>query len=109
VWHGQDAELTVTRFEESDLSDRQKAALRLGEALLTVPSSLTPQARAAALEHFSPEEIVGMLYQLVMNTWNRVPIALGVDGPIDEGGLTFFEWKEDGSPVLVSEPSSDER
>jgi hypothetical protein len=109
VWHGEDAETTVTRFEESDLSDQQKAALRLGDALLTVPSDLTPEARAAVLEHFSRAEIVGMLYQLVMNTWNRVPIALGVDGPIDESGFTFFDWNEDGSPALITEQPHDRR
>jgi hypothetical protein len=80
----------------------------LGDAMLTEPSKLTPEARAAALQHFSAGQIVGMLYQLLMNTWNRVPVALGVDGPINEDGLTFFDWKEDGSPVLVSQPPSSE-
>jgi hypothetical protein len=90
------------RFEQSDLPERQKAGLRLGAAFLAVPGALTREAKDAALEHFSAEEIVGMLFRLVMNTWNKVPIALGLDEPIAEDGLTYFDYRDDGSPVVVT-------
>ena len=65
AWQGDgDAADIVMQFEESDLPERLKAGLRLGEAFLTVPSALSDEAKEAALKHFTPEEIVGMLFRL---------------------------------------------
>jgi hypothetical protein len=81
-------ESTVLRFEESDLSERQKAGLRLASAFLGAPSTLTPEARAEALKHFSPEEIVGLLFKLTSFSVNKPRAALGIDGALDPGRLT---------------------
>jgi alkylhydroperoxidase family enzyme len=103
AWQGDgDAADVVMRFEQGDLPERLKAGLRLGAAFLAVPGELTDEAKTAALEHFTPEEIVGMLFRLVMNTWDKVPIALGLDQPIAENALTYFDYRDDGNPVLVS-------
>ena len=96
---------TVMRFEQSDLPERQKAALRLAAAFLGSPSGLTPEARTAALAHFSPEEIVGVLLKLTALTFNKPRVALGFDSPVDAGALTFFEYGEDGLAVLVRSES----
>jgi hypothetical protein len=75
-------------FEESDLPERQKAALRLAAAFLGAPSALTSEARAAALAHFSPEEIVGLLFKLTSFLVNKPRAALGIDGARDPERLT---------------------
>ena len=80
------------RFEQSDLPDREKAALRLATAFLTAPSALTPEARAAALEHFSPEEIVGLLVKLTSFLVNKPRQGLGVDRPVDPDRLTPMDY-----------------
>jgi alkylhydroperoxidase family enzyme len=82
---------TVVRFEDSDLTPRQKAALRLADAFLTLPQSLTPEAREEALRYFSPEEIVGLMLRLTSFLVNKPRAALGIDGALDPGGLTQID------------------
>jgi hypothetical protein len=78
----------VVRFEESDLPERDKAALRLAAAFLGAPSSLTPEARADVLRHFSPEEIVGLVLKLTSFLVNKPRAGLGIDGARDPERLT---------------------
>jgi hypothetical protein len=90
----------VLRFEQSDLPERQKAALRLAAAFLGAPSNLTPEARADAMKHFSPEQIVGLLLKLTSYLVNKPRAALGIDGARDPAGLTtvvFGSVDEGGS------------
>ncbi len=90
----------MLRFEESDRPERQKAALRLASAFLTAPSALTADARAQALEHFSPEEIVGLLLKLTSFLVNKPRPALGIDRPLAEDRLTEFDysWADEFMP-----------
>jgi hypothetical protein len=82
----------VLRFEQSDLPERQKAALRLASAFLTAPSGLTPEARAAVLEHYSPEEVVGLLVKLTSFLVNKPRQGLGIDRPVDPDNLTPMDY-----------------
>lgn len=85
---GADMGQKVLRFEQSDLSQRQKAALRLAAAFLEMPAELTQRAREQALEYFSPEEIVGLMLRLTSFLVNKPRAALGIDGPLDPQRLT---------------------
>ena len=85
---GKDMEHTVTHFETSDLSGRQKAALRLAAAFLEMPSGLTQEARDEAEKYFTPDEIVGLLFKLTSFLINKSRAALGIDGALDPEGLT---------------------
>lgn len=76
---GRDAEWTVTHLGESDLSARQKAALRLATAFLTVPSELDQSVRDEALAHFTPDEIVALMLRLTSFLVNKPRAALGID------------------------------
>ena len=67
---------------------------------LGAPGSLTPEVKAAALEEFSPEEIVDMLLKVTGWTWNKVRVSLGLDAPMTEGVLTLFDYV-DGTTVFV--------
>ena len=90
----------MLRFEQSDLPERQKAALRMATAFLTAPAGLTPEARAQALEHFSPEELVGLLMRLTSFLVNKPRAALGIDRPMNDNELTGFDysWAEEFMP-----------
>jgi AhpD family alkylhydroperoxidase len=90
--HGREVEDKVLRFEQSDLPERYKAALRLAAAFLEAPSGLTPEARAEALKHFSAEEIVGIVLKLTSFLVNKPRSALGIDGALDAERLTPFDW-----------------
>ncbi|MBO0731717.1 MAG: hypothetical protein J2P57_20830, partial [Acidimicrobiaceae bacterium] len=85
---GSDIEHVVTHFETSDLSDRQKAALRLAAAFLEVPSELSAEARAEAQKHFTTDEIIGLLLKLTSFLINKSRAALGIDGALDPEKVT---------------------
>jgi len=85
---GEDMTHKVVRFEQSDFTERQKAALRLATAYLTLPAELTQEERDAALRHFSPEEIVGLLLKLTSFLVNKPRAALGIDGALNPDQLT---------------------
>lgn len=85
---GKDMGMKVLRFEQSDLPDRQKAALRLAAAFLEMPSELTQKARDEALKYFSPQEIVGLMLRLTSFLINKPRAALGIDGAVDPERLT---------------------
>jgi alkylhydroperoxidase family enzyme len=76
---GRDTEWAVTHLDDSDLSPRQKAALRLATAFLTVPSELDQGVRDEALEHFTPAEIVALMLRLTSFLVNKPRAALGID------------------------------
>lgn len=78
----------VMQFESSDLSEPRKAALRLAAAFLELPSELTQEARDEALKHFTPEEIVGLMFRLTSFLVNKPRAALGIDGALDPDRLT---------------------
>lgn len=86
-----DTEHVVTHFEQSDLSDRTKAALRLAAAYLTVPSELSQEARDAALKHFTVDEIVGLMLRLTSFLINKPRAALGIDRAKSSDGLTAID------------------
>ena len=88
---GEDMTAKAVHFEDSDLSDRQKAALRLADAFLTLPSELTREAREEALRHFTPEEIVGLMLVLTSFLVNKPRAALGIDGALDPERLTQID------------------
>jgi alkylhydroperoxidase family enzyme len=83
-----DAEWAVTHLDDSDLPARQKAALRLATAFLTVPSELEQCVREEALEHFTPAEIVALMLRLTSFLVNKPRAALGIDLEKSPGKLT---------------------
>ena len=83
----------ATHFEERDLPERQKAALRLAQAFLERPSALTLEARAAALKHYTPEELVGLLLKLTSFIVNKPRPALGIDRPLDPRQTTYVDYE----------------
>ena len=89
--YDEDMGFKVLRFEENDFTDRQKAALRLADAFLTLPSALSDEAKREALKHFTPEEIVGLMYRLTSFLVNKPRAALGIDGALNPDELTQID------------------
>jgi hypothetical protein len=106
AWHGEDITDTVMRFEQSDLSDRHKSALRLAAAFHGAPSTVDEETRAKALEHYPPDEIVAMLFNIICYSFNRVRSASGFDQRADPDDLTAFEYDNDGNALIVDRPES---
>ncbi len=88
---GRDMQEKVVHFEESDLPERHKAALRLADAFLTLPGQLSARAREDALRHFTPAEIVALMLRLASFLVNKPRAALGIDGALNPDQLTQID------------------
>jgi len=94
----------VRRYEQSDLPEHQKAALRLADGFLAHPAGFRGDVTVATLEHFSSAQIVELACKLVWWSSNKVTITLGADAPYDEGRLTAYHYADDGA-FVVHEPT----
>jgi alkylhydroperoxidase family enzyme len=90
----------VDRYETSDLPERTKAALRVTDALITLPASLSPEAAAGARALLGREELVELCLDVSKWSTQKVHVALGTDGtdrlPVDERGVSWFRFDDDG-------------
>lgn len=90
----------IDRYETSDLDERTKAALRVTDALITRPTSLTPAVAAATRALLGPEELAELCLDVSKWSTQKVHVALGTDGadrlPLDEQGVSWFRFDEAG-------------
>jgi alkylhydroperoxidase family enzyme len=90
----------VDRYETSDLDERAKAALRVTDALITLPTGLSDEAVAAARELLSPDELAELCLDVSKWSTQKVHVALGTDSaerlPLGADGVSFFRFDDDG-------------
>jgi hypothetical protein len=88
----------IDHYEDSDLSDRHKAALRFVDALIWSPA----QIRGDELRrHFSEEEAVELTLDVMRNACNKVAVALGFDAPRVSEGTEQYRLGVDGRPIYT--------
>ena len=96
----------VDHYETSDLDARTKAALRVTDALITLPTSLSAAAVAAARDLLGPEELAELCLDVSKWSTQKVHVALGTDAadrvPVDEQGVSFFRFGSDGRVAWFS-------
>jgi hypothetical protein len=86
----------VDWFEESDLPEHQKAALRLATLYVSDPGSIGPELAAELRTHYSDAQIVELLLDISKWSTQKVPVALGLDGAVNPGGLALFDFYAEG-------------
>src|SRR5829696_350825 len=90
----------VDRYETSSLDERTKTALRVTDALITLPAGL-PEPTAEDARTLLGEEALAELC-LDVSKWStqKVKVALGTDGadllPVNEEGVSFFRFHDRG-------------
>ncbi len=84
----------IDRYEQSDLSERHKAALRYVDALIW-----TPQRPPNVLGHFGRAEAVELTLDVMRNACNKIAVALGFDEPRVPEGTERYLLGADGQPV----------
>lgn len=92
----------LTRFEQSDMPERIKVALRITEALASAPQMMTDALWQGALEYYSEQEVIDIVLLSCFTTGSRVAIILGVE-PGKEASSRLFYPDEDvygSSPEL---------
>ena len=99
--HGLDEAMAerVDHYESGELADRHKVALRLADALMTLPGSISPALRDQAHQHFSPEELLELTLDVMKWNYQKVPVALGIDVEVRPGELTDLAFDANGNAV----------
>jgi hypothetical protein len=86
----------VDRYEASDLAECHKVALRLADALMTLPGSISAELREQAHRHFSPEQVLELTLDVMKWNSQKVSVALGTDHEVRPGQLTDLRFDADG-------------
>lgn len=89
----------VDDYENSDLDERLKVALRLTDAVILEPSRAGELLRAELHEHFTDEQIEELLHDIVKWSFQKVLVALQLDSPI-RPGLSELSFDANGDPMI---------
>lgn len=96
----------IDRYEDSDLSERHKVALRLVDAIIWRPTDLSEELARQAHEHFSDEELAELLVDVTKWSTQKIHVALGTDGadglPRDAAGVSYLRFDADGHARTAS-------
>ena len=86
---GADEEMlaAVDHYEQSDLTDAQKSALRVADAYLVAPAEMSEDVKRDVSDHLSPTQVVEIAVKMMGFSSDKVMVALGLD--LDE--LTVIE------------------
>ncbi len=91
----------VDTYATSDLTEFQKAALRLADVYLGVPSTTDDDLRAAVLRELTPAQIVETVLKLMQWSSDKVMVTLGHD--LDEVRIMPFGRKALEEATKVTE------
>jgi alkylhydroperoxidase family enzyme len=69
----------VDHYETSDLSETQRAALRLTDAYLVAPGAMTDESRDAIARELTPDQIVETVLKVMGFASDKAMVALGLD------------------------------
>ncbi|WP_322747043.1 MULTISPECIES: hypothetical protein [unclassified Frankia] len=87
-------------YERSDLPERFKVALRITDAFITRPDSLSETVAAQARSFFSSEQLAELCLDITKWSTQKINVALGTDGadrlPTNKAGVSFFGFDDAG-------------
>ena len=92
-------------YDDSDLPERAKAALRFTDAFITVPSLIDAGLRDELVAAYRPAEIVELALDIMKFSTQKILVSLGLDIPpeqTDELGVAYFDFGPDGRPAWFS-------
>ncbi len=69
----------VDRYETSELSPAQQAALRLADAYLVSPAEMSDAVKQDVAANLSPVQVVEVVLKLMGFSSDKVMVALGLD------------------------------
>jgi alkylhydroperoxidase family enzyme len=96
----------VDFYENSDLDERIKTALRITDAFITTPDLLTDALISQARSTFSDAQLAELCFDVIKWSTQKIKISLRLDGadalPTDSSGVSFFQFGDDGQPAGFS-------
>lgn len=88
-------------YEQSDLDERAKIALRITDAMITGPDRLDDAVIAQARSTFSAPERAELCLDIMKWSTQKIHVSLGTDTadavPKNSEGLSFFDFDEAGT------------
>lgn len=90
----------IDDYEQGDLSELHKVALRLTDAMVTRPAEIAHVLVEQVRTHFSPRQAVELVADVMRNSCQKIAVALGADAAHVDGGTELFSV-EDGEVVFL--------
>lgn len=98
--HGLDEHLVAQISQPGpELTESQVAAIDFASALMSSPGDISPELRTRLRQHFDADQIIELALDVMKWSYQKVPVALGVDREIRPGELTDLVFDEDGNWV----------
>lgn len=90
----------VDRYQHSDLPDRHKAALALTDRIVTQPTEIDHQLVGELQAHYSPQEVVEIILDVLRNSSQKVAVAMEGDAPNVAEGVEYYAIDEQGDVLF---------
>lgn len=90
----------VDRHRGSDLNEKQKAALELADALMTMPGAIDDRLRFTLRAHFTHEELLELTLDVMKWSSQKIAVALGTDAEVKPGAVTDLSFDAQGQPLI---------
>lgn len=87
----------VGRYDIGDLPEEHEVALRLADALMTMPGDISPALHRQLRRHFRPEQLLELTVDVMKWNYQKVSVALGIDAEIQPGTLTDLIFDAEGN------------
>lgn len=84
---------------EPGLTDAQIAAVDFASALMIDPGRISVDLRSRLRRHFASDQIIELALDVMKWSYQKVPVALGVDQEVRAGELTDLVFDDDGNWV----------
>lgn len=88
---------SIDRYETSELSAAHKAALAFTDAIVWTPGRLSDELVAALRAHWSRDQQIELVADIVRNATNKLAVALGGDAPHVTEGIEVYDVAADGT------------
>ena len=86
-----DAALFTADADDAALTDRQRAALALADAVIWQPTSIDDALVTRVRDELSDPEIVEIVLDLVRNAANKIAVSLGGDEAVVTDGVEYYD------------------
>ena len=91
----------VARYEDGDLPERARAALRVVDWFISRPEPDQAAVTGPARAELSDLELADLLVSVAKNSTQKVMVALGIDdidpAVLNEAGVAYYRYREDGT------------
>lgn len=99
----------VADFENSDIPERQKVALRLVDAFIIGYGNVSDELAVSAHAQFDDEQLLEIGLRVFTASTNKVLIALGVDDPANIAEVRGLLSHEEYYPETLDPPTGADR